>query len=45
MEALKAESRALNAQFEEAFREELRLLATEIQNSGKSTNDAQTTAQ
>lgn len=44
MESLKAESRLLDARFEEAFKEELRSLAEAITNSSKTSEDAQSTA-
>jgi hypothetical protein len=45
MESLKAESRSLDARFEEAFKEELRSLAEAITNSSKTSEEAQSTAQ
>jgi hypothetical protein len=45
MEALKAESRALDSKFEEAFKEELRSLAEAIQQSSKKSDDASVTAE
>jgi hypothetical protein len=43
MEALKAESRSLDARFEEAFKEELRSLAEVITKSSKTSDEAQYT--
>ncbi|PVG00752.1 hypothetical protein CPB86DRAFT_700554 [Serendipita vermifera] len=45
MEALKAESRALDAKFEEVFKEELRSLADAIQQSSKKSDEANVTAE
>jgi hypothetical protein len=45
MEAAKAESKALEAKFEEVFRDELRSLAGAIQTSSKSSDEAVLTAQ
>ncbi|CCA71886.1 hypothetical protein PIIN_05821 [Serendipita indica DSM 11827] len=44
MEALKTEKRELDAKFEEAFKEELRSLATALSENNKSSEDASATA-
>lgn len=44
MEASKAESKALEAKFEDVFRDELRSLAEAIQNNSKSSDEAISTA-
>lgn len=44
MEAAKAESKALEAKFEDVFRDELRSLAEAIQNNSKSSDEAISTA-
>lgn len=45
MEAAKAESKALEAKFEDVFRDELRSLTEAIKNSSKSSDEALSTAQ
>lgn len=45
MEALKAESRALDAKFEDVFKDELRSLTESIGNSTKASDDASSTVQ
>lgn len=45
MEALKAESRELDAKFEDAFKEELRSLTESIGHSTKSSDDTSSTVQ
>ena len=44
MEALKVEQRELDAKFEEAYKEELRSLATALSENNKSSDDASATA-